>query len=44
MSPIEKDNNVKVKGKKKKKPKIDGKPQSKLVFLNFLIERCANDY
>ena len=40
MSPVEKDNNVKVKGP----PKIDGKPQSKLVFLNFLIERCANDF
>ena len=42
MSPIEKDNNVKVNGEKK--TRIDGKPQSKLVFLNFLIERCANDF
>ena len=43
MSPVEKDNNVMVKGKKKN-PIIDGKPQSKLVLLNFLIERCANDF
>ena len=43
MSLVEKDNNVKVNGEKKK-PRIDGKPQSKLVFLNFLIERCANDF
>ena len=41
MSPVEKDNNVKVNGEKR--PRIDGKPQW-LVFLNFLIERCANDF
>jgi len=42
MSPVEKDNNVKE--NREKKTQNRWKPQSKLVFLNFLIERCANDY